>query len=83
MVVSAVVLGLSPPKALSRSPSMIRINFIPTRACMCICPRLAVGLFHAWEANDSSLLNVLMPDGFPIAPQWISPILTASLTDRY
>ena len=38
------------------------------------------GFFHAWEANDSSLLNVLMPDGFPIAPQWISPILTASLT---
>ena len=38
------------------------------------------GLFHAWEANDSSLLNVLMPDGFPIAPQWISPILTAGLT---
>ena len=37
-------------------------------------------LFHAWEANDSSLLNVLMPDGFPIAPQWISPILTAGLT---
>ena len=36
--------------------------------------------FHAWEANDSSLLNVLMPDGFPIAPQWISPILTAGLT---
>ena len=23
---------------------------------------------------------VLMPDGFPIAPQWISPILTADLT---
>ena len=39
-----------------------------------------LGLFHAWEANDSSLLNVLMPDGFPIAPQWISPILTAGLT---
>ena len=38
------------------------------------------GLFHAWEAIDSSLLNVLMPDGFPIAPQWISPILTAGLT---
>ena len=38
------------------------------------------GLFHAWEAIDSSLLNVLMPGGFPIAPQWISPILTASLT---
>ena len=28
----------------------------------------------------SSLLNELMPDGFPIAPQWISPILTAGLT---
>ena len=41
---------------------------------------LHAGLFHAWDANDSSLLNVLMPDGFPIAPQWISPILTAGLT---
>ena len=38
------------------------------------------GLFHAWESQGSSLLNVLMPDGFPIAPQWILPILTAGLT---
>ena len=35
---------------------------------------------HAWESQGSSLLNVLMPGGFPIAPQWISPILTAGLT---
>ena len=38
------------------------------------------GLFHRWERKDSSLSNELMPGGFPIAPQWISPILTASLT---
>ena len=30
--------------------------------------------------NDSSLLSVLMPDGFLIAPRWIRPTLTASLT---
>ena len=38
------------------------------------------GLFHRWERKDSSLSNELMPGGFPIAPQWISPILTAGLT---
>ena len=37
-------------------------------------------MFHAWENQDSSLLNVLMPDGFLIAPRWIRPTLTASLT---
>ena len=37
-------------------------------------------MFHAWEAKGSSLLNVLMPDGFPIAPRWIPPTPTASLT---
>ena len=41
-------------------------------------------MFHAWGRHggpiDSSLLNELMPDGFPIAPRWIRPILTASLT---
>ena len=37
-------------------------------------------MFHAWERQESSLLNELMPDGFPIAPQWILPILTAGLT---
>ena len=41
---------------------------------------LVGGLFHRWERQGSSLLNELMPDGFPIAPQWISPILTAGLT---
>ena len=38
------------------------------------------GLFHPWEGIDSSLSNELMPDGFPIAPRWIRPILTAGLT---
>ena len=38
------------------------------------------GLFHAWDEQGSSLLNELMPDGFPIAPRWILPILTAGLT---
>ena len=37
-------------------------------------------MFHAWDKQGSSLLNELMPDGFPIAPRWIPPILTASLT---
>ena len=37
-------------------------------------------MFHAWENQGSSLLNVLMPDGFLIAPRWIRPTLTASLT---
>ena len=45
-----------------------------------LSPTDTKGLFHAWESQGSSLLNVLMPDGFPIAPQWISPILTAGLT---
>ena len=40
----------------------------------------AKGLFHAWENQGSSLLNELMPDGYPIAPRWIRPTLTASLT---
>ena len=38
------------------------------------------GLFHGWDEQGSSLSNELMPGGFPIAPQWISPILTAGLT---
>ena len=38
------------------------------------------GLFRAWENQGSSLLNELMPDGYPIAPRWIRPTLTASLT---
>ena len=39
-----------------------------------------IGLFHGWDEQGSSLSNELMPGGFPIAPQWISPILTAGLT---
>ena len=49
--------------------------------CWCCSAELPRGgLFHAWEAIGSSLSNELMPGGFPIAPQWISPILTAGLT---
>ena len=48
--------------------------------CAATHKEIAPGLFHAWDEQGSSLLNVLMPGGFPIAPQWISPILTAGLT---
>ena len=49
----------------------VAICFDPLRAC-----------FMLGMHQDPSLLSELMPDGFPIAPRWIPPILTARLMLR-
>ena len=37
-------------------------------------------MFHAWDEKDSSLCVVFHNQCFPIAPRWIPPTKTASLT---